>query len=348
MNRHQKLTLTAAGLLFLALALLLWPSAPKSGPDAGSAEVAPPVNRQPRPAPLPGSRPKRDFSTFVKLSTKTEFPKLTREQIDSYLQARSRSAASLLTAFRLSEDEAFLREAMEKFPNNPQVQLASLRMFADPAKRLEILESLKLTDPENGIVDCLSARALFDLGKNDEAVAALSQSVGRPIRDYTVLSCQDNEEAYLAAGFPPLEAKMTALFQSTKPLVIQMRKLVDGLQKQRESAGLAGDDAAVQTSRDIQLQLAGQLSQGGFLVDSLVAFVLENKVLKEIDTPEARARIEEMAQQKNSMVEASKRVSALMETSAVPENDWLLYFDRAKLFGEKSANDWMLGKYPDL
>ena len=32
-----------------------------------------------------------------------------------------------------------------------------------------------------------------------------------------------------------------------------------------------------------------------------------------------------------------------MESSAVPENDWLLYFDRVKLFGEKAANDWLLG-----
>jgi hypothetical protein len=141
---------------------------------------------------------------------------------------------------------------------------------------------------------------------------------------------------------------MIALFQSTKPLVIQMRNVADGLKKQRESDGLAGDDAAVQASRDIQLQLAGQLRQGGFLVDSLVAVVLEKNVLKEIDTPEARTRIEEMELEKNSMIEASKRVTALLESSAVPESDWLHYFDRAKLFGEKPANDWLLEKHPEL
>lgn len=329
----------------MALILLLWPSARKS---TLAGEVTPSVNRAPRPTPLPGSRPKRDFSAFVKLASKGEVPKLTREQIDSYLSARSRTAASLLTAFRLSGDEALLREAMEKFPYDPQVLLASLRLVVDPAKRLEILESLKRSDPENGIVDCLSARALLDLGKNEEALAALSQSVSKPIRDYTVLSCQNDEEAYLAAGFSPLEAKMTALFQSTKPLLIQLRNLADGLKKQRESDGAAGDDAAVQSSRDIQLQLAGQLPQGGFMVDSLVAMVIEKGVLMEMDSPEARARMEEIDLQRKSMAENSKRITALIETSAVPENDWLLYFDRAKLFGEKAANDWMLEKHPDL
>lgn len=284
----------------------------------------------------------------MKLATKGEFPKLTREQIASYLSARSRSATALLTAYRLSGDQAFLEEAMKKFPQDPQVQLGSLRIISEPAKRLEILESLKSTDPENGMIDTLSARALLDLGKNNEALAALSQAVSKPLRDYTVLSSQNDEEAYLDAGFPPLEAKMIALSQSTKSHVIQLRGVADGLKKQRESAAAAGDDVAVQSSRDLQLQLAGQLPQGGFLVDLLVGMVLENKVLKEMDTPEAHTRLEEIMLQKNSMIEDSKRITALMETSAVPENDWLLYFDRAKLFGEKAANDWMLEKHPDL
>lgn len=279
---------------------------------------------------------------------KDQLPKLTRLEIDNYLEAQHRSAGSLLAAFRLSKDEAFLREAMEKFPNNPQVLLASLQLFGDPAKRLEMLEKLKRADPDNGLADCLSARSLFDLGKNDEAFAALSQFAGKPIRDYTVLSSQDVEEAYLAAGFSPLEAKTSSLYQSTKSSVLEMLNVADGLKKLRTNHQSAGDDEAVQSSRDIQLQMAREAQDGGFLVDSLIAISLEKRVLKEIDTPEARARIEEMELQKKSMVDDEKRISALMETPAIPDNDWLLYFDRVKLFGAKAANDWMLGKYPDL
>jgi hypothetical protein len=72
--------------------------------------------------------------------------------------------------------------------------------FNDPLKRLEILESLKRSDPENGMADCLTAYTLLDLGRGGEALANLSQAVGKPLSDYTVLSCQNDEEAYLAAG----------------------------------------------------------------------------------------------------------------------------------------------------
>jgi hypothetical protein len=41
-----------------------------------------------------------------------------------------------------------------------------------------------------------------------------------------------------------------------------------------------------------------------------------------------------------------KQVTELMKDPAVPESDWMLYFDRVKLFGETAANDWMLEKYP--
>lgn len=296
----------------------------------------------------PAPRRAKDFRSFAKLAGKDELPKLTTQEIDHYLEAQHRSAGSLLAAFRLSKDQAFLREAMEKFPNNPQVLLASLQLFGDPAKRLEMLEKLKLADPDNGLADCLSARSLFDLGKNDEAFASLSQFAGKPIRDYTVLSSQDVEEAYLAAGFSPIEAKTISLYQSSKSLVLEMRAVADGLKKMRENHQSAGDDEAVQSSRDIQLQMAREAQNGGFLVDSLIAISIEKRVFKEIDTPEARARMEEMELQKNSMTEGTNRVSALMENAYVPESDWLLYFDRAKLFGEKAANDWMLGKYPDL
>lgn len=348
MNSRNKLYLTVAAILLLLLALLLWPSERKPVRSAGSEERARPVNRPPRIASPPAPRRSKDFRSLAKLAAKDELPKLTRQEIDHYLEAQHRNAGSLLAAYRLSGDDAFLHEAMEKFRNNPQVLLASLQLFSDPATRLEILDSLKRADPENGIADCLSARALFDLGKNNEAVAELSQSVGKPIRDYTALSGQNVEEAYLAAGFSPVEAKATSLYQSTKTLLLQMRNVADGLKKQRASDESAGDDAAVQSSRDIQMRMAGELQEGGFIVDSLVAMALEKGVLREIDSPEARARMEEMELQKKSMVDQAHRVSALLENADVSESDWLLYFDRAKLFGENAANEWLLEKHPDL
>jgi hypothetical protein len=341
---RNKLYLAAAVLLLVALGMFLKPPARSHPTAAVPAERSHPPNRAPKPASDP--RHGKDFDPSAQRSDQLGRPKLTRQQVDDYLSARSRTAAALLTAYRLSGDDAFLHEALEKFHDDTQVILTCLRLVDDPAKRLEILESLKQSDPDNGIAGVLSARALFDLGKNDEALAALSESAGKPISDYRLLSSQNDEEALLAAGFPPLQAKLAGLFPETEPVVSEMAKLGKELKKQRESDGLAGNDAAVQSSRDLQLQLAGQLRQGGFMVDSMVASALEKGALKEIDTPEARARLEELAQEKNAVKEYNKRLVLLYQTTTVPESDQLLYFDRVKLFGEKAAADWLLEKYP--
>jgi hypothetical protein len=132
MSARKTLYIAAGALLLWAVGLLLTPSAPQPAAASGvPAERSRPLNRPPKPAIDP--RHAKDFRSFVQHSTQSGFPKLTRQEIDDYLQARSRSASALLTAFRLSEDEAFLREAMEKFPHDTQVLLASLRLVGDPS-----------------------------------------------------------------------------------------------------------------------------------------------------------------------------------------------------------------------
>jgi hypothetical protein len=342
--KRNKLYLAAAVLLLLVLGMFLKPPARSRATTAVPAERSRPVDRAPKSASDP--RDAKEFGPSAQRSAQAGRPKLTRQQADDYLSARSRTAATLLTAFRLSGDDAFLHEALEKFHDDTQVILTCLRLIDDPAKRLEILKSLKHADPDNGIADVLSARALFDLGKNDEALAALSQSAGKPISDYALFSSQNDEEALLAAGFPPLQAKLAGLFPDSPSVVFEMAQLGKSLKKQRESDVLAGNNAAIQSSLDLQLQLASQLRQGGFMVDSMVASALEKGALKEIDTPEARARLEELAQERNSVNEYNRRLILLRETNAVPESDELLYYDRVKLFGEKAAADWLLEKYP--
>ena len=62
---------------------------------------------------------------------------------------------------------------------------------------------------------------------------------------------------------------------------MQMRKIADGLKKQRASDESAGDEAAVQSSRDIQMRLAQELRKGPFVMDSLIASILELGILQE-------------------------------------------------------------------
>ncbi len=274
-------------------------------------------------------------------------PELTRHEIDDYLTAQRRTACSLLAAYQLSKDEAYLKEALAKFPNSPQVLLCALRITQDPAQRLEALEAFKRADPGNGIGNCLAARALLDLGRNDEALAELLQSRGKPIQDFTMNSCQDTEEAYLTAGFSPTEAKMVSLFNAPRPELMQLNgAFIKKLDALRAGYATSGDAAALQSVRDVQVEIGSQLQEDPDVVGNLLGILNEKNALKGMDDPESVARMEEIEQQKKSLVADAMKVRTMMENSTVPDDEWRLYFDRFKLFGEKAANEWLLEKYP--
>ena len=271
---------------------------------------------------------------------------LTAEQIDAFVNAETRSVGSLLSAFRLGGGEAYLKEALERFPNHPQVLMTSLTQVQDAETRLAILENLKRVDPDNALGNCMAARSLLELGKKQEALEELQRSVGKPVNDFTIASAQSDEEAFLASGLPPAQAKLMALYGGSKSLLLQFRGLADGMRELRGDYQAAGDDQSVETLRGIQVGLAQQLQEGGSLVDILVGMVVEKDALKGVDSEEAAARLEELNQQKQLLTGRMNQVTELMKDPAVPESDWMLYFDRVKLFGETAANDWMLEKHP--
>lgn len=351
MSTRNKLFIIAFGLLLLAIGFLLRPAEP--GPDsvaASPAERSRAISREVNsPPPSQASRRRKDFQSLAKLFSADQWPKLTSQEIETYLQAQNRSADSLLAAFRCSQDKAFLTEALEKFPNDPQVLFSALQLFKDPAKQLELLESFKRADPGNGIANCLTARTLMDLGKDEEAVAELLQSSGKPLEDFTAQSCQNLTEAYLSAGFSPLEAKVGGHAGIVNSWLSQMGdsfwKKLDETRRNYESSG---NVAGVQSLRDIQSEIGRSLQQDGSLLDSMVGLAYEKHAWKGIDSPESAAFLHDLNQRSNTLRERSQKFPALVESSSVPESDWLLYFDRAKLFGEKAAIDWLVEKHPEL
>lgn len=73
---------------------------------------------------------------------------------------------------------------------------------------------------------------------------------------------------------------MATLFNAMNFYSMQMPNVANGLKKLP-----VRDQAAVQASRDIQLEMARQVENGGFVVDQMVAALLESRVFKEIDSP---------------------------------------------------------------
>ncbi|MEO5917487.1 MAG: hypothetical protein ABIS50_24880 [Luteolibacter sp.] len=298
---------------------------------------------------MPRSRaPKvrQEFSNFVKLMGEGDPPKLSAAQLETYVNSAGRNVDSLLAAFRLGKDEAYLKEALEKFPHNPQVLLEAARMGNDPAKRLEILDRMRSEAPGNGLVDLMSAKALFDLGKDEEAFARLRSSAGKPLDDFTRSSWQNGEEAYASAGYSAAEAKLSSMYSLTKPEAIQSRGMGDKLVKLRQGYEAAGDHESAEMVVSAQLELARQIGDGACVVEKLVGLVHEKMVVKGDESPEADEIRADIVLRRDALVASANKVSEMMKSTAVPESDWVNYFDRTKLFGENAANDWLLEKYP--
>ncbi len=323
------------------------PSAPSEENSDQTGHVSSASRSQKSDPDRPAAKRNRSFTeTFGTLEEAGE-RSLTATQIDRFVNARNRGVDALLSAFRLGGGAAFLQEAMERFPNHPHVLLASLSQENDAAKRLVILENLKRADRGNALGNCLAARALLDLGRKDEAFEELQKVAGKPVNDFTIASVQNDEEAFLFSGFPAPEAKIMALFGSTKTAMLQLRNLADSMGELRGIYQSEGDEDSAQAVRDLQIGLGQQLQGSGTLVDELVGIVVEKKALQGLDSEEPLARLEEMEQRKESLLGNSKRVMAMMNDPSVAESDWMLYFDRAKLFGEAAANDWLLARYPE-
>src|SRR5215831_10605227 len=94
------------------------------------------------PAPNDSSEDLRPTNLFTRL-VNGDVPKLSPEQIDTYLTQNKRNAESLLAAFRASSDTAYLKEAEEKFPNDPRVAYAAIFKCDSPEERSQWLDRLK-------------------------------------------------------------------------------------------------------------------------------------------------------------------------------------------------------------
>src|SRR6185436_5872129 len=147
--------------------------------------------------------------------------------VESYLKANGRNAASLLAAYRTTGDPALLAEAKRQFPNEPQVAFeAAFQKDVSPEQRHLWLESLKNSDPGNSLPNYLSALDYFQAGQSDQAVQELIAASGKQhFQDYTRERMQDDEEAYLAAGYSAAESKTIPGSQLLLPQLKQVKML---------------------------------------------------------------------------------------------------------------------------
>jgi hypothetical protein len=282
---------------------------------------------------------------------------LTAEQVEPYLKAHRRSAASLLAAYRTTGDQTLLSEAMQKYPRDPLVALeAASSENATPEVQRQWLETLKQVDPDNALPNYLLARSYFKTGLADQAVQELTSAFSKPqVQEYFVDRLTDNEEAYLAAGYPPAEAKALGPEQLTlvpdrgdlKQLAFDMVELAKSYQR-------VGDAASAEAALQLTAQLGRRYetaAPGEPTIDQLLGLKIETLALNAMDPnapcgdkgETARDRLGHVTQRYSAIQQLVSQSEPFRQTMS--DQDWIGYTDRLKSFGEEAALRWVLSKH---
>lgn len=287
-------------------------------------------------------------------------PPLTAAQVNGFLDENHRSAASLLAAYRTTEDRALLREAMEKYPGDPLVAYQAVLNDeeASPAERRQWLDAFKKAAPDNPMADYLSAREYFKSGQTDQAVQELAAASSLPgFSDYTAERIQGDEEAYRAAGYSEAEAKMAALWaevwRAPSPQLVQVRGLAQDLVTLAASYGDAGDansaQAALQMALGLGQQLDAQSDGPNGLSCRLTSIVIERTAFSAMD-PSSAYGDGTVQQQLDLLAQGRANLRDLLRQSGplypqMTDDDWLTFTERQANLGEQNAIGWMVNKY---
>ena len=273
----------------------------------------------------------------------------TLEQLEQFVEARSRSADSLVAAASFGEaGSAYLKEAMERFPDATLVQMYALisNLKLNPDVRAAWAEKLKRSMPDNAVANILAAHAkvgVDDLSGSLDELRAISQ---QPKFDALVSALEsERTDALLHAGFSYVEARaMSIRRESQLPRFVQ--DTARAIKKDLLPT-LSGD--ALNEAVALGMTLGNRLSQGdgsGPPNNELVGMTVEAMFLSAME-PDARPPFLEMSV---AEVQASLREqrSALMSkvTAAsgmdlsLSEYELLQYLDRMQLQGEVEAFEW--------
>ena len=287
---------------------------------------------------------------------KDKAPKLTAEQVEAYLKANGRKASSLLAAYRTSGDPALLKEAMGKYPNDPQVAFeAVFNKDLSPEQQRQWLNTLEQTAPDNALANYLSALNYFNSGQIDQGVQELAAASGKQqFQDYTLDRIQDDEEAYLSAGYSAAEAESISSDWITLPQLAQVKQLGQDLVDLANAYGQSGDQASAQAALQMAMNLGqryGNASASATVISQLLGIVVERLALNAMDPNSpyggngqtVQDQLNQITQQKAAINELWQQAEPLLPTMS--DQDWTNYNNRRMIFGEVAALQWVVSKY---
>jgi hypothetical protein len=307
---------------------------------------------------------------LARLLTGDESFKLTPQQLGPYLEENRRSAESLLAAFRATEDQAFLREAVEKYPKDPRVSFAAYfaarnQPDSSPEERRQRLDAFKQSAPDNALADYLSAQEHFDSGQTDQAVQDLMAASGKSgFQDYSGDFVQNAEEAYRAAGYSEAEAKALAACSLPLPQLAQLKRLGQNLVELATLYRQSDDESSARAALQMGLSLAqrvGEPSGSHYLINELVGVNIESQILESLEPGSlydnagrtVKDRLDELARAREDIrrlgepsvwMGGERRDVLVALCEQMPPQDLISFYDRIKVSGEREALRWALDK----
>ncbi len=156
-----------------------------------------------------------------------------------------------------------------------------------------------------------------------------------------------------AAGFSVAESKTIPSQQLLLPQLRMLKDLGINLTELANSYRQGGDTASAQAALRMAATLGQRYSNGGAGEtegSQLVGLWIESNALKSMDPNAAYAgdqtvqqRLDQIAQQNATHKELNQQLEPLLEN--LSDQDWIIYKDRWRTFGEESAMRWVIGKY---
>jgi hypothetical protein len=312
-----------------------------------------PAPRMQAAAPPAESPTEESTNLFDRFKDKE--PKLTAEQVEAYLKANGRKASSLLAAYRTSGDPALLKEAMGKYPNDPQVAFeAVLDKDLSPEEQRQWLNTFEKSAPDNAMANYLSALNCFNSGQTDQGIQELTAAAGKGFDDYTLGREQDDEEAYLSAGYSAAEAERIADSWLMLPQLAPLKQLGQDLVGLANAYSQAGDQASAQAALQMAMNLGqhyADTSASPTLIGPLVGLAIETIALKAMDPNSpygsngqtVQDQLNQIAQQRAAIHELGDQAGPLLPMMS--DQDMLNYENRRRAFGEAAAIQWLVSKY---
>lgn len=296
-------------------------------------------------------------ATNLYVRFKDKAPKLTADQVAAYLKANGRKASSLLAAYRTSSDPALLREAMGKYPNDPQVAFeAAISTRLTPEEKRPWLNAFEQSAPDNALANYLSARDYFKAGQTDQAVQELTAASGKPqFQDFTLNRMQDDEEAYLSAGYSVAEAETIASRSLELPYLSDVKQLGRDTIALANTYGQSGDQNSAQAALQMAMNMGQTLldapSSSSALISQLVGMSIERLALGAMDpnSPYGQSgqtvqdQLNQLTQNRAAIQDLTQQAESLMPTMS--DQDWITYTNRRLIFGEVAALQWVVSKY---